>query len=89
MFYEVSQTGSRMGPDMASEWVPEWPQNDLQMTLPDWSPDDPPDDLWDPEIGLSHMAVSNKAYFTVLLTIAELKGVSSQDWIRPPTQSQE
>ena len=55
------------------------------MTLPDWSRDDPQIDLLDPEIGLSHMAVSNTTVFNVLLTVAEDKHLSSKDWIRPPT----
>ena len=71
------------------EWVLEWVQNDLNIdpfwTSGDWSRDGPQITLRTLYPGPSHMAVSNEALFTVLLTIAERLGVSSKDWIAPPT----
>ena len=85
VFSEVSEIGSRKGPDR----VPEWPQNDLpgpyprlvpdgpQMTLRSLYPDDP------------QMTLRIRTLFSVLLTIAELKDVRAKDWIRPPSRCQE
>ena len=61
------------------------PQIDLQIPLPKWSPDDPQI----PYPGLSKPYAQNKAFLGVLLTVAEVLGVRSKDWIRPPTPFQE
>ena len=73
--------GSRIGSRIDLELT----QNDPLDDPPDWSRDGLRMTLPTSDIGLSHMAVSNKALFNVLLTIGELKPLSSKDWIRPPT----
>ena len=79
-------------PRIGSRMTQNGSQNDLRMTLqttlPDWSRDGPQIDLPTLRSALSHMAVSNNTVFKVLLTIAEVKDLSSQDWIRPPTRCQ-
>ena len=62
---------------------------DLQMTLPDWSRDGLQMTSRTLRSAPSHTAVSNRALFSVLLAIADIIWVSSIDWIRPPSQSQE
>ena len=64
---------------MPSEWsqmtlrmVPDDPQNGPSRPVPRWSPVDLPDPDIDLQAVPSHMAVSNKALFSVLLAIAEL-----------------
>ena len=70
---------------MGLEWIQKGSQNRPRMTLQDhpqtgpemvprWSPDGP-------QISLPQ----NRPYLSVLLTIAEVLGVPSKDWIRPPT----
>ena len=65
------------------------PRIDPPDHLPDRSRDASDMTSDDPQMALSHMAVSNKALLHVLLTIAEVIRVSSKDWIRPPSQCQE
>ena len=71
------QNGSQNGPELT--------RIDPEYTLPDWSPDDLRYALMTLRSALSHMAVSNRALFSVLLTIADRIRVSSIDWIRPPS----
>ena len=73
--------GSRMGPELT--------RIDHISDPPDWSRDDPQIDLRDPQIDLSQTAVSKEVFLTGLLTIADIKDLSSKDWIRAPSQSQE
>ena len=85
VFHEVSQTGSRNG----SRIDPELTRIDPRFNLPDWSRDGPRYDLRTLRSTLSHTAVWNRALFNSLLTVAEVFRVSSKDWIRAPTRSQE
>ena len=70
------------------EWVQNGSRNDLRITLPDWSPDGPEMTLRStsqPQIDPPVIRPSNMTVFNVLLTVADIKHVSSIDWIRPPT----
>ena len=85
VFMRFPRIGSRKGPEKG----PEMTRIDSESTLPDWSRDGPQITSRSPIPALSHTAVSNRALFKVLLTIATENRVSSKDWIRPPTQSHE
>ena len=60
-------------------------QNGLRMTLPGPPQTGPQMALRSPYAGPQISYAQNKALFDTLLTIAELKDVSSKDWIRAPT----
>ena len=81
---EVSEIGSRISLRMTSfdlridppGPLPDHPQTGPEMALR-WSPDGP-----------QELYTVNKALFSVLLTVAEVLGMPSKDWIRPPSRCQ-
>ena len=82
---EVSQIGSRMGPELTRIDL----RYDPPGPVPRWSRDDPQMTHMTLRSASSQTAVSNNTVFKVLLTVAEEITLSSKDWIRPPSRCQE
>ena len=75
----------RTGLDRVLELTRIDPESTLQDPSQTWSRDA----LRSPISQTSETYGQNKALFNTLLTVADILGVRSKDWIRPPTCSQE
>ena len=88
-YFQVSDEVSRIGSRIDLRLTSESTLLTLRSDPPDWSRDVLVNRGSDLRTGPSQTAVSNRPVLHVLLTVADVLRVSSKDWIRPPTCSQE